>query len=253
MMSSTPLANKKIHYIPLESDPIIFTELIQALGVNSLQFHDVLSLEFEDLSPSGALALPGPVYAFILAFPTTQEYESELKAAKQRARLDGTQYQGSGHDEPVIWFEQTIGNACGLYAILHAVSNLGAAGNTHIASGSVLERFLAECILLDPVKRAAALESSQAIADAHRHAATQGSTAVPDAEDEVDFHYVCFVKSPKDGHIYELDGDRNGFVDRDAFLDGERDLLRGGLQVVKSFTKNGDKQFQLMALVPTSV
>ena len=33
------------------------------------------------------------------------------------------------------------------------------------------------------------------------------------AEDEVDFHYVCFVKSSKTGHLYELGGDRKGPVD----------------------------------------
>ncbi|KAJ7057238.1 ubiquitin C-terminal hydrolase L3, partial [Mycena amicta] len=241
-----------MYYIPLESDPIIFTELIQALGVHSLQFHDVLSLDLEDLAPSGALALPGPVYAFILIFPTTEEYENELKAAKQRAHLDGTQYKGYGHEEPVIWFEQTIGNACGLYAILHAVSNLGPIGKAHIASGSILDTFLDTCIPLNPEKRAIALESSQSIADAHRQAATQGSTAVPNAEDEVAFHYVCFVKSPGNDHIYEMDGDRNGFLDRDSFLDGDRDLLSGGLKLVRSFVKDDNQQFQLMALVPTS-
>ncbi|KAF7292718.1 Ubiquitin carboxyl-terminal hydrolase [Mycena indigotica] len=243
----------RLHYIPLESDPIIFTELIQALGVHSLQFHDVLSLDLADLSPSGALALPADPYALILIFPTTQEYEADLKAAKKRAHLDGTQYKGCGEQEPVHWFEQTIGNACGLYAILHAVANLGpAASKDHIASGSVLESFLAEVIPFDPEQRAAALETSPAIAEAHRRAAVQGSTPVPDAEDEVYFHYICFVKSPKNGHIYELDGDKNGFVDRDSFLEGDQDLLSGGLKLVQSLIETESQQFQLMALVPTT-
>jgi ubiquitin carboxyl-terminal hydrolase L3 len=75
---------------------------------------------------------------------------------------------------------------------------------------------------------------------------------VPNAQDEVDYHYVCFVKSPSNGHLYEMDGDKDGPVDRDDFLEGDRDLLSGGLKLVKSFIGDGNTQFQLMALVPTT-
>ena len=33
------------------------------------------------------------------------------------------EYDGKGEAEPVIWYKQTIRNACGLIGILHAVSN----------------------------------------------------------------------------------------------------------------------------------
>jgi ubiquitin carboxyl-terminal hydrolase L3 len=117
--------DSRIHYIPLESDPYIFTNLItHGLGLRSLEFQDILSLELADLLPGGSLALPGPVYALILIFPTSEEYEADLKAKKRLAHSEGTNYTGHGPEEPVIWFEQTIHNACGLYAILHAISNL---------------------------------------------------------------------------------------------------------------------------------
>ncbi|KAJ6591268.1 ubiquitin C-terminal hydrolase L3 [Mycena vulgaris] len=237
---------QKIHFIPLESDPAIFTGLIHALGVRGLEFQDVYSLESADLVPGGSLALPGPVYALILVFPTTETYEAGLAAAKRRARAEGTHYNGRGSGEPVIWFEQTIHNACGLYAILHAVSNLG---EGFIDPGSLLGNLLGSCIDLDPTGRASALEASDAIAEAHRQAATQGATPVPNAEDEVYFHYVCFVKSPLNGHLYEMDGDQNDPLDR---LEEDSDLLSGGLELVKSFIQTGNPQFQLMALVPKS-
>ncbi|KAJ7216387.1 hypothetical protein GGX14DRAFT_441416 [Mycena pura] len=245
----------KMHFIPLESDPLIFTTLVRALGVLSLEFHDVLSLDSDDLVPGGSLALPGPVYALILIFPTTEAYEAELAASKRLAHSNGTQYTGRGPAEPVVWFEQTIHNACGLYAILHAVSNLGQAASTHIRMlqrESILGGFLEACIPLDPRERAKALEASLPIAEAYHQAATQGSTPVPNAEDEVNFHYVCFVKSSLNGHIYEMDGDKNGPVDRDASLDGDCDILSGGLKLVKSFIQDKNPQFQLMALVRTS-
>lgn len=98
----------RIHVIPLESDPLIFTDLIGALGLHSLQFNDILSLDVADLLPGGALALPQPVYALIFLFPTSHTYEQDLKAAKSLAHSNGTQYTGRGAGEPVIWFDQTL-------------------------------------------------------------------------------------------------------------------------------------------------
>ncbi|KAK7019958.1 ubiquitin carboxyl-terminal hydrolase, partial [Favolaschia claudopus] len=243
-MTDTP----RIHFIPLESDPQIFTDLIRALGVHSLQFHDVLSLDPSDLLPGGALALPTPVYALILIFPTTEAYEADLKAAKRLAHAEGTNYTGCGAKEPVVWFEQTIHNACGLYAILHAISNLDPEiARLSIPSNSIFGKFLESCIPLSPEKRAQALEESTEIAEAYRQAATQGSTAVPNAEDEVNFHYVCFVKSPVNEHVYDLDGDKNGPADRGSAF-GSGSVLSAGLDLAKSYIMAGNPNFQLMAL-----
>src|SRR5436305_12599359 len=104
------------HYIPLESNPYLFTKLIHTLGVSpSLEFQDVLSIDDPDL-----LALvPRPAFALILVFPTSEVYEEEV--AKEDATRDD--YSRSGEEEDVMWFKQTINNACGLYGILYAVCN----------------------------------------------------------------------------------------------------------------------------------
>lgn len=110
------------HYVPLESNPEVFNRLIQKLGVScgskarpGLEFFDVLSLDQSEL----LAMIPRPVLALILIFPTTKVYEQEI-AELEHSRPE---YTGSGEDEEVIWFQQTIHNACGLYGILHAVSN----------------------------------------------------------------------------------------------------------------------------------
>ena len=104
------------HYIPLESNPEVFTELIHKLGVSeSLAFQDVLSIDDPDL----IALIPRPVFALVLVFPTSGVYE-EQKAAEE---ADYMEYDGSGEKKQVMWFKQTINNACGLYGILHAVSN----------------------------------------------------------------------------------------------------------------------------------
>ena len=76
------------------------------------------------------------------------------------------------------------------------------------------------------------------------------------AEDEVDFHYVCFVKSSKTGHLYELDGDRKGPVDH-GILGAAEDILSGGaLSIIQKFIgrENGQNvNFSLLALVSAGI
>ena len=101
------------HFLPLESNPEVFNELLQLLGVTSdIGFEDVFTLDEPQF-------LPRPALAVVLVFPTTDRYETK-KAALESSRPE---YTGSGNGEPVVWFKQTINNACGLYAILHALSN----------------------------------------------------------------------------------------------------------------------------------
>lgn len=105
------------HWIPLESDPDIFTELIHLLGApTSLHFEDVLSLD----DPSLLAIIPRPVLALVLVFPAPKEYEDQVVLEDQHL----PDYKGrSSHKDNVVWFKQTIHNACGLYAVLHALCN----------------------------------------------------------------------------------------------------------------------------------
>jgi ubiquitin carboxyl-terminal hydrolase L3 len=99
------------HYIPLESDPEIFTCLMHKVGVNApLKFVDVWSLERDEIQ-----CLPSPVQALILIMPACPAYE------EQRVKIQSLK---SDENEEVVWFRQTINNACGLYAILHCACNI---------------------------------------------------------------------------------------------------------------------------------
>ena len=103
------------HYIPLECNPDLFTQLIHKLGLSSnLTFQDLFSLD-----PDMLAFVPRPVLALILVFSTSDVYEKE-KAIEESARED---YEGRGEAEDVTWFKQTINNACGFYGILHAICN----------------------------------------------------------------------------------------------------------------------------------
>lgn len=88
---------------------------------------------------------------------------------------------------------------------------------------SDLDKLLKQAKSLSPDQRSRLLESSQSLATAHQSAASQGDTAAPEATDDVDLHYVCFVKGT-DGILWELDGRRKGPLERGR-LESNEDVL----------------------------
>lgn len=186
---------KRVAFIPLESNPDTFNSLAQKLGLSSaLSFTDVYSLTDPDLLSF----IPRPVHALILIFPTTDD------PSKQNNHL----YTVGKAEGPVLHIKQTIKNACGLMALLHSVLN-GAVAEKHIVPGSNLASLLEEAKPLDPYGRAELLINSPSLAAAHKEAAEAGETEAPDAETEVDHHYIAFVRGADNG-VYEMDGSRTG-------------------------------------------
>ncbi len=118
---------------------------------------------------------------------------------------------------------------------------------------SLLARLLKTCIPLSPAPRAQALEVSAELEEAHATVAVKGDSAVPASpEDEVEFHYICFVRSQKDCHVYELDGDWKGPIDTGVVLEPDEDLLGPqGISLVNNLLSHaeGNINFNIVALV----
>ncbi|KAI0903980.1 putative ubiquitin carboxyl-terminal hydrolase [Ustulina deusta] len=228
-------------FIPLEANPELMTALLRKLGLSSaLQVHDVYSIT----EPELLAFIPRPALALLLVFPVSATYESSRLA--EDAGVD--EYAGKGPEEPVMWWKQTIRNACGLMGLLHAVSNGPAKG--FIEQDTPLSTLLSQSIPLAPTQRSALLEQTPALATAHHEAASQGQTVAPDAEDDVDLHYVCFVKTD-DGTLWELDGRRKGPIARgqlatDEDVLSEKALLWGPLKFLER--GGGDMRFSCVAL-----
>ena len=224
------------------------SSLIHKLGVSpKLSFVDVYSID----DPELIAFVPRPAYALLLVFPVSESYEK----FRHKEDSDKDEYSGSGEDEQVLWFKQTIGNACGLIGLLHGVSNGGA--TDFIEPSSDLSTLLKQAIPLKPVQRADLLYESNALESAHQAAAVKGDTAAPDATDNVDLHYVCFVKG-KDNNLWELDGRRKGPLNRGPLGEDEDALSEKALDFgVRSFLKReeevggGELRFSLIALAPS--
>jgi ubiquitin carboxyl-terminal hydrolase L3 len=190
------------------------TRLAHRLGLSeNLVFQDVYSLTEPEL-----LALvPRPCHALLFLFPITTI--SEESFAKEEAAMG--KYDSAGPDEPVLWFHQTIGHACGLIGLLHCLTN-GEAAN-HITPGSHLEKIVQDAIPAKPEARAAQLYNSNFLEIAHKESANEGDSVVPEVGDEVPYGFTAFVKG-KDGHVWELEGRRKGPVDR-GVVEADEDVL----------------------------
>lgn len=224
------------------------TRLAHELGLNqTLQFHEVYSLT----EPTLLEFLPRPAHALLLVFPVTETYE-KFRRDEDSNRED---YSASGPDEPVVWFKQTIRNACGLIGLLHVITNGEA--REQIKAGSGLERLLREAIPLDPGKRADLLYQSQSLEAAHATAAASGDTTAPDANAVVDLHFVAFIKD-KNNDLWELDGRRKGPLNRGK-LAADQDVLseEGQNMGVRAFLKReeeaggGEQRFSVIMLGPS--
>jgi ubiquitin carboxyl-terminal hydrolase L3 len=221
--------------VPLESNPEVFTQFGRKLGLSPLlSFTDIYSLDDPDLLSF----LPRPMQAVILLFPVTTEYES-FKDAEPVEKPDMRE---------VVWMKQIVKNACGLYALLHALLNIPAG---FIVQQSPAAKFLM-ALLTDNANQ---VELVQNIAkEMYSSFSSQGQTEAPAAEDDVELHFVCFVK--RNDVIYELDGRRNGPVVLKSDS-GEGDILDSSVinERVKKYMSlvEGDNalRFALMGLAPS--
>ncbi|KAJ0121174.1 ubiquitin carboxyl-terminal hydrolase isozyme l3 [Diaporthe amygdali] len=243
------MADRKCWTI-LENNPEVMNALKTKLGLSDeLEFYDVYSLDEPELLSH----IPRPAHALLVIIPLTKPWDDERKAE------DATQddYAGFGEKEPVVWFQQTIGNACGSIGLLHSVIN-GPAKN-HILPGSDFEKIRRDAIPLNMTDRAQMLYDSEPFEAAHKSVVSIGDTAAPPAEDtrHAGQHFVSFVK--EGGHLWELEGSRKGPINRGALGEDEdvlspRALELGIKRVIKLVQAAGieDLRFSVTALAPKS-
>jgi len=209
------------------------------------------------LDPDLLALVPRPVRAVFLLYPLGataaalspggEAAEGEVTAPPEGGPGSGPGAVFAAGSAPgVPWFtRQTIGNACGTVALLHAVaaaagaaapSGPPAAGPAArpplLSPDGFLSRFLLAASDLDPAQRADLLErpppGAPSLAALHAEAAGAGQSRVPAADADVDLHFVALVEggappgsaptggergeSLSAGWLWELDGRRRGPV-----------------------------------------
>jgi hypothetical protein len=225
--------------------------LAHQLGLSRhLAFRDVYSVTDDAL-----LALvPRPVHAVLFLFPITEASEDAL--AEDEAATPayvGPGPAAAGAQEPVLWFPQTIGHACGLVALVHACTN--GAPRASLAAGSPLAELARDAAPLSAARRGRLLYDSDVFEAAHQGAAQRGDSRPPAADEEVGFGFTAFVRGG-DGHLWEMEGRRKGPVDR-GVIGEEEDILSErvlGLSVYPYINREkvAETRFSCLALVSAS-
>ncbi|KAK6456053.1 ubiquitinyl hydrolase 1 [Scheffersomyces xylosifermentans] len=232
--------------IPLESNPAIFSELAHKLGLSPVaEFHDVYSLTDPDL----LAFLPAPVYGVILLFPLTSNYESYRKTEDSKLLEE---YKNQDIDT-IKWYKQTIGNGCGLYALLHILSNLP---RDLVINNSILSSLLNKLDERISVEETAKIvEDLEASIKLDENYGEKGQTAAPSADESVYFHFITYIKG-KDNHLYELDGRRKGPIDLGESVK-ESNIINDPhvREKIQFYIDNADEankhNFAIMAIAPS--
>ncbi|CAG9574508.1 putative ubiquitin carboxyl-terminal hydrolase [Leishmania major strain Friedlin] len=171
----------------IESDPAVFREIIQTVGVKGVSVEDLIMLD------SSMLEQYEHVYALVLLF--------KWQSSEQASPL-GTVVK----DAPVFFAKQVIHNACATLAIMNTLCNYP----DQVELGPKVQRYLSFCQELDPEMRGSLLDSFDELREAHNSFAPQSAFTKdgPSPKDADVYHFVSFVY--RHGHIWELDGLQEG-------------------------------------------
>ncbi|KAL2871851.1 putative 26S proteasome-associated ubiquitin C-terminal hydrolase [Aspergillus lucknowensis] len=190
----------------IESDEGVFTSLVENLGVQGIQFEELISLDPDTIRSLGTVY--GVIFLFKYLRP--QPSSSTTTANSQ----DGTPADPTTLPESFFFANQTIQNACGTQAILSILLNhdhpTAENNNTPITLGAELSSFKDFTTGFPSDLRGEALSNSEAIRTAHNAFARASpfvdETSRPQPEDEEGDVYHFIAYTPVNGTLYELDG-----------------------------------------------
>lgn len=172
----------------LESDPGLFTELIERLGVENVEVRELLSLDVDSLEQLGK------VYGLLFLF----KY-------RRREYTDSSDQGVPAEQSNVIFAHQIAQNACATQAILSVLLN-----TPGLDLGPQLSEFCEFVQHLDPESRGDAIAMSEFLQTQHNFMCrpqlmvNDGPAPIMSEEDDGLYHYIAYV--PTEQGLFELDG-----------------------------------------------
>lgn len=222
------------------------------LGLSpTLQFHDVYSLSDPDLLS----LIPSPIHALLVILPLTPCWNADREAedADPNTYKPASSTSSNANKEPIVWFKQTIGHACGSIGLLHCLINGSAL--KYLSPDSLALQIRETALPLSTEPRAQSLYDNESFLSAHQSVAELGDTIPPSAADgdRLGQHFVAFVKG-EDGCLWELEGSRLGPINR-GHLGEEGVLSEKGVELgigrvidLERRSGGGDLRFSCIAL-----
>mmetsp|Transcript_3288 Transcript_3288/g.7302 ORF Transcript_3288/g.7302 Transcript_3288/m.7302 type:complete len:370 (+) Transcript_3288:84-1193(+) len=214
----------------IESDPGVFTSLVESFGVKNVEFAELWSLDDESLAAltSPAEGVEGAaVHGLIFLFKWQQQSPSSPSSGGSG---EGTPLLGDDVPEGLFFAKQVTHNACATQAILSVLFNT--AGSVEEGSespdddcgrllylGPMLSNFRSFTSAFPPDLRGESIGASDEIREAHNSFGRAEDAFLNDptkpkreaSDDDDVFHFVAYLPF-KDGNVYEIDGLKAGPV-----------------------------------------
>lgn len=233
----------------IESDPGVFTELLEQLGCPRVELQELWSLDEDSLAQ--LTSSTNRVYGLIFLFQWIGETQKEHATTQTPLNED---------DIPsnLFFAHQVTTNACATQAILSVVLN---ADLEEQELGSTLATFQSFTASFPPNLKGVAISSSDEIRTAHNAFGRtdaflhEGKIHKPTGDEEA-FHFVAYV--PQSNVLYELDGlqkgpivvDTVGAEEQEAGATGWLDIARKAIQDrMQQLGGEGSIKFNLMAVI----
>jgi len=191
-----------------ESDPGVFTELLQLLGT-PLVMDEVYSLDAATLEQQSALV---PIQALIFLFKWIAELETaEGDSLGGKVPKTGGTYE---HEFAGFFAKQVVNNSCATLAIINCLGNIPG-----VPVGPILSNLFEFAPGMDPLTLGEALTSSTELRTIHNslsppNAVSLDGLDLPRGEAEDAYHFVVYL--PVHGTLYELDGLKRAAVSHGA-------------------------------------
>ncbi|XP_063282707.1 ubiquitin carboxyl-terminal hydrolase BAP1 isoform X1 [Pelobates fuscus] len=231
-------------WLELESDPGLFTLLVEDFGVKGVQVEEIYDLQSK---------CPGPVYGFIFLFKWIEERRSRRKVS---TLLDDTSVMEDEVVNNMFFAHQLIPNSCATHALLSVLLNCS---GVHL--GPTLSRIKDFTKGFSPESKGYAIGNAPELARAHNSHARPEPRHLPEKQNGISavrtmeaFHFVSYV--PIKGRLFELDGlkvypiDHGPWAEDEEWTDKARRVIMERIGLATAGEPYHDIRFNLMAVVP---
>ena len=236
----------------IESDPGVFTELLETVGCKTVELQELWSLDDDSLQTLQSST--GAVYGLVFLFQWIGKQQQEHAATKEPLAEEDT-------PDDLFFAHQITTNACATQAMLSVVLNAADLSDDDL--GDTLAEFKAFTKEFPPHLKGVAISSQETIKKAHNSFARpdgfltadqQHRRAAASQENEA-FHFVAYV--PVNGIVYELDGLQKGPMVVGAYDDNKNDKnrqdwlvqARAAIQERMAIAGEQHVKFNLMAVI----
>ena len=243
------LYNLSDGWLELDSDPGLFTLLLEDMGVLGAQVEEIYDLQREPLVDSGANCL-GAIFLF--------RWIEDRRSRRKMVDEEDLYVRDEKEVNNMFFAQQIIPNSCATHALISILLNC-----PQLELGSTLTNLRCHVAGMSPENKGLAIGNCPELAMAHNsHAVPRARRRQDRAKEHVPgtryttseaFHFVSYV--PINGRLFELDGLKKFPVDHGPILGNDwteklREVITSRLGIATGGEPYHDIRFALMAVVP---